>query len=45
MLEINQKQLQSFNNLNKARILKLIALGQIKYIESNIIEEVTNEKD
>ncbi len=45
MLEINKKQLQNFNNLNKARILKLIALGQIKYIESNIVEEVSNEKD
>ena len=45
MLEKKKKQLQSFNNLNKARILKLIALGQIKYIGSNIIEEVTNAKD
>lgn len=43
MLEINKKQLQSFNNLNKARILKLIALGQIKYIVNNIIEEAKDE--
>lgn len=33
MLEINKKQLLIFNNKNKARILKYIALGLIKYIE------------
>lgn len=32
MLEINKKQLLSFNNVNRARILKMIALGLIKYI-------------
>lgn len=45
MLEINREQLLEFDEVNRARILKLIALGQIKYIESNIIEEVTNAKD
>lgn len=45
MLKINQKQLQSFSDLNKARILKLIALGQVKYIKNNILEEVNNAKD
>lgn len=33
MLEINKKQLLSFDNVNRARILKYIALGIIKYIE------------
>lgn len=31
MLEINEKQLLSFNDVNKIRILKYIALGLIKY--------------
>ena len=31
MLEINKNQLLQFNNLNKIRILKYIALGLIKY--------------
>lgn len=34
-LEINTKQLLSFDEKNKARILKLIALGAINYRESN----------
>lgn len=34
MLEINKKQLLSFDNRNKAKILKLIAQGLIKYKES-----------
>lgn len=33
MLEINKKQLLSFDDVNKARILKYIALGIIKYID------------
>lgn len=33
MLEINRKQLEKFDNANKARILKYIALGLIRYIE------------
>lgn len=33
MLEINQKQLLNFNEVDRARILKYIALGIIKYIE------------
>jgi len=32
MLEITKKQLLGFNNINKARILKYIALGLVKYI-------------
>ena len=31
MLEINKKQLLSFDNKNKAIILKYIVLGLIKY--------------
>lgn len=31
MLEINKKQLLSFNEINRVRILKYIALGIIKY--------------
>lgn len=31
MLEINKQQLLSFNNANKLRLLKYIALGIIKY--------------
>lgn len=33
MLEINEKQLLKFNEVNRARILKYIALGMIKYIK------------
>lgn len=32
MLEINRKQLLSFDNVNRARILKYIAMGLIKYL-------------
>ena len=31
MLEINKEQLLSFDDINKVRILKMIALGIIKY--------------
>lgn len=31
MLEINKDQLLSFDNVNRARILKYIVLGLIKY--------------
>lgn len=31
MLEINKKQLLSLNEVNRARILKYIALGLIKF--------------
>lgn len=31
MLEINKQQLLSFDNVNKVRILKYIAMGLIKY--------------
>lgn len=40
MLEINKKQLLGFDNVNRARILKYIALGLIKYIGDD-----TNEND
>lgn len=32
MLEINEKQLLSLNDTEKAKILKEICLGRIKYI-------------
>lgn len=32
MLEMNKKQLLGFDNVNRARILKYIVLGLIKYI-------------
>lgn len=31
MLEINKEQLLMFDNINRARILKYIVLGLIKY--------------
>lgn len=31
MIEINEKQLLSFDDVTKARILKLIVLGIVKY--------------
>ena len=31
MLEINKEQLLSFNEVNRVRILKMIAIGLIKY--------------
>jgi len=34
MLEINKEQLLSFDDINKVRILKMIALGIIKYKEA-----------
>lgn len=34
MLEISKEQLLSFDDINKARILKMIALGIIKYKEA-----------
>lgn len=33
MLEINREQLLSFDDINKLRILKMIVLGLVKYIE------------
>lgn len=33
MLEINKNQLLSFNEVNRARILKYIALGIVRYKE------------
>lgn len=40
MLEINKEQLLAFDNVNRARILKYIVLGLIKYTE----ERRTNER-
>ena len=34
MLEINKEQLLSFDEVNRARILKYICLGLIKYKEA-----------
>lgn len=47
MLEVNKEQLLSFNEVNRARILKMIAQGLIKYkkedyILGNMIEENIN---
>ena len=33
MLEINREQLLNFDDINKLRILKMIVLGLVKYIE------------
>ena len=35
MLEINKEQLLMFDEINRTRILKYIALGLIKYKESD----------
>lgn len=35
MLEITEQQLLSFDNVNRARILKYIVLGLIKFKESD----------
>ena len=40
MLEINKNQLMSFNNINRAIILKNIALGLIKYTGEKENEKV-----
>ena len=42
MLEINEKQLLSFDNVNRARILKMIVLGLIKYVGSDTNEYSNN---
>ena len=34
MIEINKEQLLSFDETNKARILRYIAMGLIKYIQN-----------
>lgn len=41
MLEITTKQLLSFDNVNRARALRDIAAGLVKYIP----EKVTNEEN
>lgn len=38
MIEINQKQLLSMNEMNRARVLKYIALGLIKFKRSDTNE-------
>lgn len=35
MLEINEKQLLSFDEINRAKILRYIALGLVKYKRSD----------
>ena len=41
MLEITKKQFLSFDNVNRARILKYIAIGLIKYIGDDTNENNT----
>lgn len=36
MLKVTEKQLLSFDNVNRARILKYIALGIIKYADKKV---------
>ena len=43
MLEINKKQLLSFDNTNKAIILKYITLGLVKYVEENNTTQKTEK--
>ena len=38
MLEINKEQLLMFDEVNRARILKYIALGLVKFIGGNVNE-------
>ena len=44
MLEITKKQLLSFDDINKARIMKYIVLGIIKLKESNFKEKSNIKK-
>lgn len=39
MLEINEKQLLSFSDIEKIKIMKLIILGKIKYKGSKVTNE------
>ena len=41
MLEINKEQLLAFDDVNRARILKYISLGLIKYIKE---QPMSNKK-
>lgn len=45
MLEINSQQLLSFDNANRARILKYIAMGLIKYKAESEQEPIHNEEE
>lgn len=45
MLEITKKQFLSFDNVNRARILKYIVLGLIKYIGEWLTNEYNNIYD
>lgn len=38
MIEINKKQLMSFDEINRLKILRYIAMGLIKYKESGTNE-------
>ena len=40
MLEITKEQLLSFDNVNRARILKYIVLGLIKYIPARNTKQI-----
>lgn len=40
MIEINTKQLLSFNKVNRARILQQIILGNIKFMEDNMEDKI-----
>lgn len=40
MLEITKQQLLQFNKVNRARILKYIALGLIKFVEGGNQNEI-----
>lgn len=45
MLEINAQQLLSFDNVNRARILKYIAMGLIKYKAESKQETIHSEEE
>ena len=42
MVEINREQLLKLNNKEKAKILKYIALGLVKYIGENYEKKKSN---
>ncbi len=42
MLEINKKQFLGFDDINKIRILKYIALGLIKYVKGKEEQDEQN---
>ena len=44
MLEIDKNQLLSFNSIHRARILKLIALGIIRFVGEWLTNDYTTNK-